>query len=239
MNYLSWNCRGLGSLRAVRVFGDLLKSRNPDLVFLSETLVESKVIKELAEKFDFFDYFVVDRVGRGGVLALMWKRSVGCKVVDHSKNYIDLHIMVGQVVDWRLTYFYGFPESNRRQESWNLIRSLVKHDNIPWCIFGDFNNMLFVSDKAGSHLHPQSLLEGFKSAIEDSGLVELDLIGGAFMWEKSRGTENWVRERLDRAFADDPWWRKFSLCKLSVTHSIKSDHDPIFLEPVNVEFSRK
>lgn len=97
-------------------------------MFLSETLSDSKVIQELAEKFGFFDYFAVDKVGRGGGLALMWKRSVGCKVVDHSNNYIDVHIMIGQVVDWRLTCFYGYPERNRRQESWNLIRSLVKHD---------------------------------------------------------------------------------------------------------------
>lgn len=27
-------------------------------------------------------------------------------------------------------------------------------------------------------------------------------MGGDFSWEKSKGTNNWVRERLDRAFAD-------------------------------------
>lgn len=48
-----------------------------------------------------------------------------------------------------------------------------------------------------------------------------------------------MRERLDRAFADVHWWRKFHLCKLSVTHTIKSDHDPIILEPMHIEFSRK
>lgn len=105
----------------------------------------------------------------------MWKRTVDCRVVDHSNNYIDVHIMNRSDVDWRLTCFYGLPERNRRHESWNLIRSLVKHDNIPWCIYGDFNDMLFVTDKSGSHSHPQSLLDGFKAAVEDSGLMELDL----------------------------------------------------------------
>lgn len=76
MKLLSWNCRGLGSPRAVRLFGDLLKSHNPDFVFLSETLVETKVIKEVVDKFGFFDFFAVDRVGRGGGLAVTWKRAV-------------------------------------------------------------------------------------------------------------------------------------------------------------------
>lgn len=39
--------------------------------------------------------------------------------------------------------------------------------------------------------------------------MQLDFKGGDFTWEKNKGTENWVRERLDRAFADTQWWRKF------------------------------
>ncbi|XP_074346289.1 uncharacterized protein LOC141685065 [Apium graveolens] len=99
--------------------------------------------------------------------------------------------------------------------------------------------MLIASDKSGPQPHPHSLLEGFKITIEECGLMELDLTGGDFTLEKSKGTINWVRECLDRAFANAHWWRKFPLCKLSVSHTIKSDHDPILLEPVNVEFSRK
>lgn len=64
-------------------------------------------------------------------------------------------------------------------------------------------------------------------------------MGGEFTWEKSKGSDNWVRERLDRAFADMLWWRKFFLCKLTLSHVIKYDHDPIVLEPVNVNVSRK
>ena len=71
MNYLSWNCRGLGNLRAVRIFRDLIKSRNPDFVFLTETLVDEKVIKDLAASNGFVDSFAVGRVGRGGGLAVM------------------------------------------------------------------------------------------------------------------------------------------------------------------------
>lgn len=72
----------------------------------------------------------------------------------------------------------------------------------PWCIFGDFNDMLNTYDKQGKHPHPPSLLEGFRSAIEDCNLKELKLTNGAFTWEKSKGSQAWVRECLDRAFAN-------------------------------------
>lgn len=47
-------------------------------------------------------------------------------------------------------------------------------------------------------------------------MTELDLMGGSFTWEKSRGSKDWVRERLDRAFASTSWWQLFPLCKLKV-----------------------
>ncbi|XP_074323146.1 uncharacterized protein LOC141660083 [Apium graveolens] len=84
-------------------------------------------------------------------------------------------------------------------------------------------------------------MDGFRSAIKECGLTELDLVGGEFTWERSKGSPRWVRERLDRAFANGSWWRKFPLYKLTVTHTISSDHDPIILEHVNVNvtYSRK
>lgn len=139
---------------------------------------------------------------------------------------------------WRLTCFYGYPERSRRRESLNLLRSLAGGGHLPWYITGDFNDMLYSKDKMGQHAHPQSLMDGFRRVIDDCKLIELDLEGGQFTWEKSRGTENWVRERLDRAFADEQWWRRFPLCKLSVFHTTKSDHDPLYLERCNTKFSR-
>ncbi|XP_074342378.1 uncharacterized protein LOC141679916 [Apium graveolens] len=140
---------------------------------------------------------------------------------------------------WRLTCFYGFPGRARRQESCDFLRNLAGQDQIPWCIFGDFNNMLYVTDKKGIHPHPQALFDGFRSTIEDCSLSELALTGGEFTWEKSKGTPNYVWERLDRAFTTDTWWHKFPMCNLSVIHTTRSDHDPIKLDLAAFSFSRK
>lgn len=110
---------------------------------------------------------------------------------------------------------------------------------MPWCIFGDFNDLLYSTDKKGEHPHPTPLLSGFREAIEDCNLVELDLKVGEYTWEKSRGKPNWVREKLDRAFALDEWWRKFPLCTLTVHHTSVSDHDPILMQLVDTTISRK
>lgn len=119
-------------------------------------------------------------------------------------------------------------------ESWNLIRSLHSRSSHPWCILGDFNDLLVASDKHGRVPHPQC----FKETISDCGLAEVDLVGGNFTSEKSRGTPNWIRERLDRAFGSAGWWTKFPLCKLSVLQAVVSDHSPLFLDFFSTTFSR-
>ncbi|XP_074352491.1 uncharacterized protein LOC141691620 [Apium graveolens] len=234
MKLLGWNCRGLGNPRAVRVLSDLLKARNPDFVFLSETISDASRIENLRVKFGFSQCFSVDRVGRSGGLAIFWKRHVDCEFLSYSQNHVDVVFKINNMHDWRMSCFYGFPERSRRSASWDFIRMLANKSPLPWCIFGDFNDLLSVTDKEGTIPHPSSLLDGFRGVIDDCSLTELGLEGGKFTWERGRGTSDWVREKLDRAFAEYSWWQKFPLCNLSTWHVTYSDHDPIMVDLYNV-----
>lgn len=109
---------------------------------------------------------------------------------------------------------------------------------MPWLVLGDFNDMINESDKKEIHKHHQALLDGYKKIIEDCGLIELDLTGGKFIWEKSRGSSEWVRERIDRDFASGSWWQLHPLYKLTLSHTF-SDHDPIQVHFYSTEHSRK
>ncbi|XP_074374197.1 uncharacterized protein LOC141714582 [Apium graveolens] len=229
MNCLGWNCRGLGNSRTVRALNDLVKNRKPDILFLSETISDANKIEKLRVKLGFAQGFSVVRIGRSGGLALFWKTNVDCSIMGYSQNHIDLAVNVHSVANWRLTLYYGFPERARRKEAWDMIRNLARLSSLPWCIMGDFNDLLYNADKKGNNLHPRALMEGFRSALEDSMLSEVDLTGGLFTWEKGRGTSDWIQERLDRAFATREWWLKFPLCNLKVVSTPVSDHDAIHL----------
>ena len=238
MSCLSWNCRGVGSPRTVCVFKDLLRVHKPVFVFLIETLSFANKIEDLRIRFGFDNCFSVDRVGRSGGLAILWKNSFTCEVSNYLRHHIDVNVLVNNAPAWRRSCYYGFPGRERR-EAWQFLRRLSTLSNLPWCVMGDFNDLMYASNKKGNSPHPQYLLHGFGETIEDCLLSEINLSGGSFTWENGRVTEAWVRDRFDSAFAYANWWSKFPLCHLQVVQTSKSDHDPIILELFIAEMSKK
>lgn len=111
----------------------------------------------------------------------MWKSSVKCQITIYSQNHIDVVFLESNVESWHLSCFYGYPDRERRRNSWEIIRRLANLSTLPWCIWGDFDDLMYVSDKQGNVPHPQNLLEGFCNTIEDCKLSEIELFGGKFL----------------------------------------------------------
>ena len=85
---------------------------------------------------------------RGGWgLALLWKSRVDVWVDSFSKYHIDSIVHGGLENTWRLTGFYGEPDTGRRNDGWNMLRMLISKLKLPWCVLGDFNELLEVQEK--------------------------------------------------------------------------------------------
>ena len=199
MSILCWNCRGLGHPKAVPSLKDLIRVYKPDIFFLIETLSHSNKIREVCYLLGYDSYFTVDRDGRSGGLAVIWKSSIQCNIINYSSNFINLQVYDSNRGNWRLTSFWGYSNHARRRQSWNLLRDLAAMSTDPWCI-GDFNDLLTSDDKLGGSERPTWLYNGFRSAVNDCNLHDLPLEGYPFTWFKSLGTPHAIEERLDKAF---------------------------------------
>ncbi|XP_075521409.1 uncharacterized protein LOC142554629 [Primulina tabacum] len=233
MIVLSWNCRGLGNPKAVPVLRELIKTHTPDIIFLFETLVHAQKLEDKRIKIGYEGCFAVNREGRSGGIGVLWRKSSICQLITFSNNHVDLEILNNDTHRWRLTGFYGYPERHRRKESWRLLKTIAAASNLPWCIVGDFNDLLYTEDKKGLVEHLEWLFRGFRNTINECALQELHLQGYPFTWSRSRGKPNAVEERLDRAFGNSEWMAQFPEAQLINLVAPISDHSPLLLKTVS------
>ncbi|KAK9195743.1 hypothetical protein WN943_003868 [Citrus x changshan-huyou] len=210
---------------------ELVRKKKISFIFLIETLCSKSKLESIKRQLGYDGLFVVERVGRSEGLALLWQATSSVRLLKYATNFIDAEIEVQEIGKWRLTGFYGYPESSRRRESWDLLRLLSSSSSLPWLCIGDFNDLLAANEKRGKIVHPNWKLVGFQRAIEDCNLIDLGVEGYQYTWERARGTDRWVEERLDRAFASEAWLQRFTKAKVYTLESSCSDHLPIFLDP--------
>jgi len=152
---------------------------------------------------------------------LFWRKTTKCSIVNYSCNHTSVRIGEDNLDPWILTGFYGYPEGGRRRDSWNFIRSLTRNINLPWCIFGDFNDIVHAQEKKGRAIRPNWLIRGFRQAIQEVGLIDIHMEGYSYTWFKSLGTPRVVE---DTALANEAWMHSFPHVRLTNRVAPSSDH---------------
>lgn len=119
----SWNCQGLGNALPVEAFENILTVYSPNIVFLSETKMNSKQMGTVKCKRGFQCDVFVGRVGPSGGLELLWYDSKQVTLCSYSENHIDVIVEAnGDKPTYRLTRFYGESSIARRSQTWELLR---------------------------------------------------------------------------------------------------------------------
>lgn len=82
-------------------------------------------------------------------------------------------------------------------EFWTELKDLGNLLEGGWCIGGDFNEVLFTSDRSGRR-RPNPHMETFKEWVSDFNLIDLTLQQGDHTWSNFR--ENPSFSKIDRLF---------------------------------------
>ena len=225
MNALCWNCRGIRNPRTVYTLRDHVRRWTPYLVFLVETKVKQNRMEKIKFSLGFSNGLIVPSRGRSGGLALLWSTEVNLEIKSYSQYHIDAIVTEqDNNFTWRFTGFYGHPESNLRKDSWKLLSYLNSQFSLPWFCCGDFNEILYVSEKSGGPQRTQHQMDGFREVVNLCGFHDLGFSGPQYTWCNMRESSDRVYLRLDRAFANLDWSNKFSNCKVYHVVDSTSDH---------------
>ncbi|KAM6555383.1 hypothetical protein CsatB_002402 [Cannabis sativa] len=227
---LSWNCRGLGPTRNVQFLKELVAQERPKVIFLCETLCNKEKLELLCRSLEYEGCFVVEANDRSGGLVLFWKNEEEVNVDSFFTNHIDSLIQFEGYGKFRFTGLYGEPNRSLRRNTWQLLWTLYARSKEAWCIMGYFNNVLHNSEKIGGNPYSAWLIEGFKEVTQQCGLIDLEMNGHPFTWEKSKDTPQWIEAKLDRTMVNHDWLIKFPDAKLFNTEVSPSDHSPLFLD---------
>uniref|UniRef100_A0A2N9GDB5 Reverse transcriptase domain-containing protein n=1 Tax=Fagus sylvatica TaxID=28930 RepID=A0A2N9GDB5_FAGSY len=190
-------------------------------------------LERLRCQLQFENKFVANSRNKGGGLCLLWKKEIKLRVNSYSHSHIDAIVNENQQDTWRFTGFYGAPETHKRDESWNLLRRLNSQMTVPWCCMGDFNELVRIEEKQGSHNRSERQMQLFRDVLDECGLVDLGFSGPRFTWTNNRpGDMTW--ERLDRVVATPDWLLMFPSARVYHLEGRWSDHKPIWVntEPV-------
>lgn len=236
MKAISWNCRGAASPKFQLCLNELIRTHTPDLLFLMEPRVHSRKGKKILNKYAFTNFVAVEAEGFSGGLWCFWnKLLLNVQVLNYSNEIINLAITKNDGVDWVFSLVYASPTEDIRFELWQQITKLGSIFRCPWCLIGDFNEILSQSDKKGGRRATRT--QGLHRVLELCELTPLPFSGPKYTWSNGRPGARLILERIDFAFSNVAWSNKFSDARLSHLTKMSSDHHSLLLQlrpPSNV-----
>lgn len=102
-----------------------------------------------------------------------------------------------------MTSFYGHPITSKREETWSILESLGRANQLPWLYIRDYNEIVSQSEKSGGRLWLVRQLDKFRQAIHPCRFQDLGFVGSPFTWSKTDRVEGRMRIILDRALANN------------------------------------
>nr|POE90445.1 hypothetical protein CFP56_43119 [Quercus suber] len=130
----------------------------------------------------------------------------------------------GSIGVWRLTGFYGNPDTHGRTESWACLSQLAATTNLLWVCVGDFNEVLSVTEKQGGMGRPFRQINNFRNCVNSCGLKDMVYMGSWFTWSMYGQDLGWIQERIDRGFATTEWLNRFLGARIYHLASLASYH---------------
>ena len=103
---------------------NITKGSSPVRLFDGDKVVTGSD-EEKQQEPEYTQGLVVSSHGQSGGLALLWETDSKVAVQGFSCWYINAYVICTITgLTWRITGFYGQPDTSRREETWSILESL-------------------------------------------------------------------------------------------------------------------
>jgi hypothetical protein len=140
----------------------------------------------------------------------------------------------GVFLNW-FTAIYAFNHLEQRKMLWKELEAIHYSQQGPWCLIGDFNNVLKAADRVGGKLVHESEYADLVSFMDKAGLSDMDCSGDYYTWSNKQ-MGNTIYSRIDRVLGNVDWFQLHIDSTLTNLDPDISDHSLLCLTgsiPVN------
>ncbi|GJS97372.1 RNA-directed DNA polymerase, eukaryota [Tanacetum coccineum] len=181
-----------------------------------------------------FDYVERPANGRSGGIVSIWDPNAFSKINEfHYENFLVVEgNWIASHIHCYMINVYAPQDDGKKETLWNEITEFMNVNRGHHLIFGDFNVVRYASERLGTVFNHASA-NVFNQFIRDAQLWDIPLGGHLFTRINKHGDK---LSKLDRFLTSDsfaPLLQKFSG---QVLDCHISDHRPILLSPVSVDF---
>ena len=240
MNLGSWNVRGLNKRSHQKEVIHFILQNKISLVGLLETKVKSMNFDKITRKINKNWRWDSNLSHHGnGRIIIGWDNNIwDLQVCSASAQHISCKVkFLENNVSFMVTFVYAFNEGGDRIPLWNYISSVNTVD--PWCILGDFNSVLYCSERSDNQVNWTSYNQQFKDCISASHLDDIKAVGEVYTWYNNRPNAP-VFKKLDRILCNDHWFSKFPEAQGQFFNRGIMDHCPMLLSiPMKLEKIKK
>ncbi|GAV68371.1 hypothetical protein CFOL_v3_11874, partial [Cephalotus follicularis] len=158
---LCWNSHGHSNPQAVQGLIKLIKSEGPKCVFLSEILIVDRYMQRVKVRLGFQNCMLVDPVGIGGRLALLWEEELDLSIQSYSKSHIEAIMKLRNGQEIWIFRFYGHPIAHQCHHIGSLMKELSHRHDIPWLCGRYFNEILCLRKMEGGNVRFERQMQDF------------------------------------------------------------------------------
>ncbi|XP_074292463.1 uncharacterized protein LOC141619337 [Silene latifolia] len=227
-----WNIQGTGSKNKIKALKEVISIYKPTIIALVEMHMDDTNADKIRRVIGYDGHSRVDANGFSEGICIYWKPEiVTVNIVTEHQQFITIKMSRNRSFPWLFSAVYASPDPTNRKELSVELETLVRQNDKPWLLAGDFDKTRNLNERHGGNSSMARRCAVFNNWIENCDLIELAFTGSAHTWARGNNVETRQSARLDRALCNTDWGSMFEEAMVKHLPTYQSDHCPLSISP--------
>ena len=233
MQFVSWNCRGLGSTLKEEAIRDLVRVTRPKVLLIQETKMEEDALLRASNSFwkKGPGRAVSARGASGGLATFRYSAKLDLIEEEGTIHWLFtklIHKDSGHLVS--LFNMYVPVSLGEKKECWDSLNLFLNQHNLEnLVVAGDLNVTLALAEKKGGSIVRDPAREWVEDLMMDWELEDIIPDRGKFTWSNKRIGPGHIAARLDCFLIQSTFLTLGIMATSNILPHYTSDHKPISL----------